>query len=72
MTALTRYFAGETTYTDYVAERLGPGRVMEHRRLVFAVAPACHWCGSPCGTGWTSEYTGSAFEACCPTCKEKR
>ena len=71
MTALTRHLAGDTTYQGFVAESLSARQLMEHRRLAFAVAPACHWCSGPCGPGWTAEYTGHAFEACCPTCKHK-
>ena len=70
MTALTRHMAGETSYEQYLDEALKPAQLMEQRRLAYAVAPACHWCGQACGTGWTAEWAGDGFEACCTECRE--
>ena len=69
MTALTRHMAGETSYEQFLGEALTPSQVMEQRRLAFAVAPACHWCGGPVGLGWSAEWRDGDYRPCCTSCR---
>ena len=69
MTALTRHLAGETSYEQFLGESLKPSQLMEQRRLAYAVAPPCYWCGRPLIGRWTCEWHDGDYRPCCTNCR---